>query len=359
MAATAFRTLVVGLGGLSKSMIPTMRPYPWFKPVGLVDVRREALAAFGNQLALGGEALFTDLDEALSALKPDLTLINTPPRFHYGQTKLALLAGSHVLAAKPLAVRFEDALELVRLADSLGLKLTVGQQMRYHRHYQAVKRFVQADRLGTIEFINFTNAKHRPNMAECTMDQPCLYEMSCHHFDSLLDAIPGYVPDRVQCDGFQPTWSPYNGPCMVNASIVFRHPVHPPLHVHYHAGFSSQSHNYEYRLEGGKGVLRCRGIHMSNDTMAYEYAERGKKLAPIEADEGIPVTVPFEEYFTAWLDYMNGGPEPGFSGRNNLKVFAILCACEQAIRTGMPVDIAAHPLYLQAYADRVESGTQP
>lgn len=356
MTAAKFRTVIVGLGGLSKSMIPTMQSFPWFEPVGLVDVRQEALSRFGDQLGLGPEALFTGLDRALAELKPDLTLINTPPRFHYEQTKQALLAGSNALVAKPLAVRFEDALDLVRLADRLGLKLTVGQQMRFHRHYQAVKRFLRSDRLGTVEFINFTNAKHRPNMAECTMDQPCLYEMSCHHFDCLLDAVPDYVPDRVLCDGFQPTWSPYNGPCMVNASIVFRHEVHPPLHVYYHAGFSSQSHNYEYRLEGSKGVIRCRGFHMSNDTMAYEFAERGRKLAPIEADEGIPVVVPFEAFFDVWLDYMNGGPEPSFSGRNNLKVFAMLCACEEAIRTGMPVRIADHPLLSQAFRLSAQSG---
>ena len=50
------------------------------------------------------------------------------------------------------------------------------------------------------------------------------------------------------------------------------------MHVLYHGGFSSQSDHYELRIEGTRGVLRCRGIHMSNDHMEYEFAARGEKF---------------------------------------------------------------------------------
>ncbi|MCG3769403.1 MAG: putative oxidoreductase YhhX [Nitrosomonadaceae bacterium] len=356
MPKSEFRTVIVGLGSLTRAMVPLLEPLRWFKPVALVDVRQEALSQIGSHLGIGSDGQYTDLDKALADLKPELTIVNSPPRFHYEQTKKALLGGSNVLVAKPLATSFEDAVELVNLAEACGLKLTVGQQMRYRRHYRAVKRFVQSDRLGTIEFINFSNAKHRPNMGECTMSQPVLYEMSCHHFDSLLDALPGYIPDSVMCDGFQPSWSPYNGPCTLTAFMVFKHAVNPPLHMNYHAGHSSQTHKYEYRLEGSKGVIRCRGIHHSDDSMDYEFAERGKKLEPITADEGIPIVEPWDPFLEAWLDYMEGGTEPAFSGRNNLKAFALLCACEEAINTKLPVNLADHPLYSQGFPALLKRG---
>ncbi|MBO9597433.1 MAG: Gfo/Idh/MocA family oxidoreductase [Cohnella sp.] len=346
-----FRTVIVGLGGITRGMMSELTAQSWFEPVGVVDVNEAALEEIGGKLRLPREAQFTDFAEALETVRPQLVIVNTPSRLHYAQTKAALLAGAHCLVAKPLTNSFEEAVELVRLAETKQLKLTVGQQTRYNRHYRAVKRFVQSGRLGTIESINFMNAKHRPVMAECTMAQPCLYEMSCHHFDSLMDAVPDYVPDWIFCDGFQPSWSPYNGPCMVNAAIVMKdgNGVKPPLHIGYHGGFSSQSHNYEYRLEGSEGVLRCRGIHMSNPAMTYEFAEKGKPFEPIAIDEGIEAIAPFVTFFEVWTAYMNGGEEPPFSGRNNLKPFALLCAGERSVDTKQVIAVADNGDYAAAF----------
>ncbi len=344
-----YKTVIVGLGNISQSMLKYFVVQPWFQPVGVVDIREEALNEFANILKLSKENLYTDLDKALASTKPDVVIINTPSRLHYAQTKAALLAGAHVLVAKPITNHFEEAVELVQLADSLKLKLTVGQQIRFNRHYQSIKQFVNSGKLGTIESINFLNAKHRPEMLECTMPHPALYEMTCHHFDSLMDGIGDYSPDWIFCDAFQPSWSPYLGPCMVNATIVFNHPTHAPLHINYHAGFSSQSHNYQYRLEGTKGVLRSTGIHMSNDTMNYEFAERGKALKPITIDDKIETIDPFYPFFERWAEYMNGGKEPSFSGRNNLKVFALLCAAEESTIQRMPVKVAQNKRYAIAF----------
>lgn len=68
---------------------------------------------------------------------------------------------------------------------------------------------------------------------------------------------------------------------------------------------------------------------MSNHAMNYEFAERGKKLEPIAADEGIPEVVPFNIFFDARLDY--------------------LCAGEAAAEAGADVAIADHPLFSKAF----------
>jgi hypothetical protein len=130
--------------------------------------------------------------------------------------------------------------------------------------------------LGSVEALFFLNSKPRPNPANLArMAQPSLYENACHHFDSLRALTQGRVPTWVSCDGFIPNWSPYIGPCVVNALIRFE----GSLHLLYHGGFSSRAPMYEFRLEGSLGALRCRGIHMSNDTMTYEFA-RTRRFLP-------------------------------------------------------------------------------
>jgi len=345
------QTIVVGYGGITKSMLRTLQPFDWHETGAIVDVREEALAAAQTEQSLSEDALFVDMQDAFSSGRGTVALINTPSELHYIQAKAALEAGLHVLVAKPITNNFEEAVELVELAEAKNLILCVGQQMRYNRHYSSVARFVAEDGLGTVEMMNFLSAKPRHKALNLTgMAQPTLYEMSCHHIDSILSIFPNQVPERITCDGFRPSWSAYDGPCSINALIHFS----GGLHILYHGGFSSQSDLYEVRLEGTKGALRCRGIHMSKDTMHYDFAERGDAFTPREIDAEIPPESPWPIFFEHWRHYLAhrtlaDGSEPSFSGRNNLKIFAMLSAGIDSIESGMPVEIAGNPRYRKAF----------
>lgn len=352
------KTVVVGYGGITKSMLRTLQPFDWHETGAIVDVREEALAAAQTEQSLPEDALFVDMHDAFASGRGGVALINTPSELHYMQVKAALEAGLHVLVAKPITNNFEEAVELVELAESKNLKLCVGQQMRYNRHYSSVARFVADGELGGVEMMNFLSAKPRHKALNLTgMGQPTLYEMSCHHFDSILSIFPNHVPERISCDGFRPSWSVYDGPCSINALLHFSN----GLHVLYHGGFSSQSDLYEVRLEGTKGALRCRGIHMSNDTMHYDFAARGEDFAPREIDAESHRQSPWPIFFDHWHHYLTHGTladgtraegaEPPFSGRNNLRVFAMLSAGIDSIESGMPVEIAGNPRYKDAYGN--------
>ncbi len=346
---TELRYLVVGYGGVSRGMCRTLEDTSWAGPVAVADVSEEALAAAAGDLSLPAESLFTDLGEALDTCDANAALINTPSELHDEQSKAALEAGLHVLVAKPITNDFQQAVELVDLAAAKGLTLSVGQQIRYNRHYTAVREFVEAGRLGSVEAAWFMNSKPRPKVANLgQMAQPALCENACHHFDSFL-AVFGddRQPEWISCDGFVPSWSAYAGPCMANALIRFS----GGLHVSYHGGFSSQSTMYEFRLEGTGGALCCHGLHMSNDEMRYEFAPALGKFEPIEIDTHIPARNPWMGLFDAWRDYVAGGPEPPFSGRNNLKAFAMLSAAIESAETNSTVEIAGNPKYVRAFEE--------
>jgi predicted dehydrogenase len=299
------------------------------------------------------------LDRALASVEADVAIINTPSELHFAQAQAALKAGKHVLVAKPVTNDFAQVVELVELAESVRRSLCVGQQMRYNRHYSTVAGYVGTGALGSVEMMNFLNAKPRhqaKNLAK--MAQPALYEMSCHHFDSILSIFPGHVPEWIMVDGFRPSWSVYAGPCSINGMIRFSNDPSKPesgkLHVLYHGGFSSQADLYELRLEGSEGALRCRGLHMSNDKMAYELAPRDGEWSPRPLDEGRPAVSPWLPFFEHWRHYLahgtlaDGSAAP-FSGRANLTVFALLSAGIDSIATGAPVTVAGNPLYTAAF----------
>lgn len=338
--------MAVGMGGIAKVMARGIARQPWADIAAIVDVRDEALAQGQELLGLPDSALYRDLDAALGAAAVDAAIINTPSEWHYPQSAACIDAGLDVLVAKPITNDFADAVRLVERAERAGRSLAVGQQVRYNRHYRTVRRLLAGGSLGSPESVTFLNSKPRHRALNLTaLPQPALYEMSCHHFDTLMALFPDHVPETIVCDGFRPSWSVYAGPCMVNALIG----CSAGLHVLYHGGFSSQSDHYELRIEGTKGVLRCRGIHMSNDDVEYEFAERGQKLSPLAADAGLGSVDPWQTFFGAWRDYLAGGPEPSFSGRNNLKVFALLSAAIDSIGSGRPAPVSTGERYAAAF----------
>jgi len=344
--ARQLRCLIVGMGGISRQMHGVLKTKPWYQCVGVVDVTDVGLAAGREVAALPDSALFKDLGRALSALKPDAVMINTPSELHFAQAKQCLEAGCHPLVAKPVTNDFAQAVELVELAEAKGLKHCVAQQIRYNRHYIALADYVASGALGSVEAAWFMNSKPRPNVANLgKLRQPALYEMACHHFDAFLSVFAGREPEWISCDGFVPSWSKYAGPCMVNALIRFS----GNLHLAYHGGFSSQAPMYEFRLEGSKGALKCRGLHMSNDTMDYEVAPVLGQFAAKRIDDSVPMRDPWFPFFDIWHAYLCGGAEPPFSGRNNLKTFAMLSAAIESVETGKPVAIVDHPKYRIAY----------
>ncbi len=334
------RTMILGMGGISRTMLRALESKEWHELVAVVDVNEDALQRAATDYSLPAAALFTDLGSACRDSSANVVLINTPSELHYAQTKTALEAGLTPLVAKPLANRYAQSRDLANLAFEKRIKLCVGQQMRYRRHYLSVAEFVASGALGKVEQIYFLSAKPRHQARNLKgFLQPVLYEMTCHHLDTLFAILPDLAPEAVICDGFVPSWSPYGSDCMINGLLRFRGGVH----MLYHAGYSTQSSCYELRLEGTRGALRCRGIHMSNDTMEYEFAERGAAFRPIDLDRGRSSSDPWSHFFDLWYDYLNGGEEPPFSGHNNLKILSVIDAAIESLERKAFVEIPNSP----------------
>ena len=83
----------------------------------------------------------------------ELVVVNTPDSLHYEMVKQALEAGKHVLVEKPVTQKSSDAGELLKLARSNNLVLTVFQNRRWDGDFRTVQKVVEQGNLGRlIEF---------------------------------------------------------------------------------------------------------------------------------------------------------------------------------------------------------------
>ena len=126
----ALRVLVVGLGSMGLSHARAYDDLDGFTLAGLcartIAKRTDLPAAWSSV------PRFSDFDEALASVRPEVVSINTYPDTHAQYAIRAIEAGAHVFVEKPLAQTVADAQRVVDAAKAHGRKLMVGYILRVH-----------------------------------------------------------------------------------------------------------------------------------------------------------------------------------------------------------------------------------
>ncbi len=137
---------LVGCGKIADQHVQAIRRIPDCIIVGLCD--RELLMA--RQLAerFKIDGVFSDADEMLKAVLPDVVHITTPPQSHYPLARACLEAGSHVYLEKPFTVIAEEAESLIELAERKKLKITAGHNLQFTLEMLEMRRLVNEGFLG-------------------------------------------------------------------------------------------------------------------------------------------------------------------------------------------------------------------
>ncbi|GIV76051.1 MAG: oxidoreductase [Litorilinea sp.] len=144
-----WRVAFIGAGSIvQRGHIPAFQRLPNVEAVAVCDVNQERARQVAESTGIG--QVFSDYQEMLAQVQPDITVVATPNVFHKPMALAALEAGSHVLCEKPLALTYADAQEMMDRAAEKGLVLTVGTHFRWSAPMQACKAHVDAGFFGEI-----------------------------------------------------------------------------------------------------------------------------------------------------------------------------------------------------------------
>jgi predicted dehydrogenase len=138
--------------------------------VGLADPNRDNALAF--QADLGGERLYADHREMLSAEKPDVVCISTWTRLH--APMVVDCAEARVRAVhceKPMAPTFGECRRMVHACEESGTVLTINHQRRFLNRFREAKRLLEGGAIGKLERVE----------GLC----PNLYDWGTHWFDMM------------------------------------------------------------------------------------------------------------------------------------------------------------------------------
>ena len=100
---------IVGAGGFAAFAATAFLQVPGIKIAAVTDVQPEASQNFAQAFQA---KVYPEYESFLEDPKIDLVYIATPPYLHFEQSKLALLAGKHVICEKPATLKTKEVEEL-------------------------------------------------------------------------------------------------------------------------------------------------------------------------------------------------------------------------------------------------------
>ncbi|HOT23770.1 MAG TPA: Gfo/Idh/MocA family oxidoreductase [Thermoleophilia bacterium] len=137
-----------------------------------------------------------DLGRLLGDDALDAVVVATPVPAHYALGKRVLEAGKHAFIEKPIALKADEAEDLLVTAEAKGLKLMVGHLLEYHPAVAKMKELIDAGELGRV-FYAYAN---RLNLGKVRKDENALWSLGPHDI-SVINYLTGEEPEEVSARG--------------------------------------------------------------------------------------------------------------------------------------------------------------
>ena len=196
------RFALVGCGRIAQNHFAALKQHAArAELVAVCDNHAPSLAA---AVASTGAAGFDSLDELLAArdadTRADIVVLATPSGLHPRQAIKVAQAGRHVMSEKPMATKWDEGVEMVRVCRDAGVKLFVVKQNRLNATLQLVKRAVEAGRFGRLALVNVNVFWTRPQAyydaapwrGRWDMDGGAFMNQASHYVD-MVDWLVGPV----------------------------------------------------------------------------------------------------------------------------------------------------------------------
>ncbi len=121
----------------------------------------------------------------------DLIIITAPNEAHFPLAKEAIEAGKHVVVEKPFVLTFEEGTELIELARSKGVLLSVYHNRRWDNDFLTLQEIIASGRLGTIFTYEAHYDRYRREVRDRWRERAIpgsglLYDLGAHLIDQAL-----------------------------------------------------------------------------------------------------------------------------------------------------------------------------
>lgn len=181
----------------AEHMIDAIRAQPGHEVVAVMSSSAERARTFATQHGIAGA------HDAVASLLADpavqVVYVSTTNELHAEQVIAAAAAGKHVLCEKPLALKLDDALRMVRACAAAGVVMATNHHLRNAATHRKLRELVQGGAIGRPLFARVFHAVYLPvHLQGWRIDKPSagggvILDIAVHDADTLsfiLDAEP-------------------------------------------------------------------------------------------------------------------------------------------------------------------------
>jgi len=322
---------VVGCGHWGKNLVRNLDRLGRLYAVCESDVGR--LDWIGSQYP--SAKCYSSLEEALGDPEVDAVMLATPAQHHHGMGLAVLEAGRDLFVEKPLALDWEQGLEMVEAAEQNGRVLMVGHLLRYHPAVVKLQEILATGRLGKVEYV-YSN---RLSMGKVRQEENALWSFAPHDISVILTLL-GQLPVQVSATG-----GAYLQPNVADTTVsnllfesgsrahIFVSWLHPYKEQRLVVIGSSQMAVFDDARTTDKLVLFDKRIETKNGALEA----RQTKGVPVPIEDTEPLCRECEHF----IDCILHRRQPLTSGLEGVKVLQVLQACQRSLQmNGEPVQVA-------------------
>ena len=157
---------LIGLGGATNQILPSLRSHPELRIVAAADLRPEAREQFSAEF---GAVAHADVAALCRDAEVNTVYIATPHQWHKEHALMAAAAGKHIIVEKPMALTLEDCDAMTQAAEHHGVHLMVGHTHSFDAPVRRMREVIRSGELGTLAMINtwsYSNFLMRPRRPE-------------------------------------------------------------------------------------------------------------------------------------------------------------------------------------------------
>ncbi len=171
---------------------------------------------------------YDDADRLINDPEVDAVYVATPPAYHKEYALKAIKAGKPVYVEKPMALNYEECLEMIEASEKAGVPLFVAYYRRALDRFNKVKELISSGAIGEVRFVTIT-LYQRPMEIKDRNDLPwrvvpeiagggLFVDLACHTLD-IMDYILGPINEAKGYTGNQGRMYPAED--IVTASLSF------------------------------------------------------------------------------------------------------------------------------------------
>jgi len=290
--------------------------------------------AKASQIATGVEVV-NDFDAVFDRADIHAVVLATPAETHHKLTLRALCAGKDVLVEKPLALNYQQGLEMRAEAASNGRILMVGHLLEYHPAVLKLRLMVAENLLGQINYI-YSN---RLNFGKVRTEENALWSFAPHDVAVILRLV-GDLPIEVACTG-----GSYLTPNLADVTVSTLH-FHSGLRAHIFVSWLNPFKEQKLVVVGSNQMAVFNDVAKDDKLVLYnqrvDFNDRQPVLQRGEAQSiALRDEEPLRNECNHFLDCIRSRRPPLTDATSGINVLKVLQACQISLQlNGRPIVVS-------------------